>query len=231
LGGAEAGRRAELSLRLARAHLGAQKPDRAIGCLERALEAGADSRELRQLLADLYRQAERWEPLARLLTDRLSALDDDELAASWAREAAEIWHDRLGAPEKARPALERALAQLPDDRSLRAMMAASLRASGETARAREILEELIAGYGRRRSKQRARVHVELALVARAEGKLDEAVAELEQASQMEVGNPHNLRLLAQLARESDKLDQAERSLRALLLVVRRQPPGEDLEAV
>src|SRR5690606_33175174 len=31
--------------------------------------------------------------------------------------------------------------------------------------------------------------------------------------------------------ESDKLDQAERSLRALLLVVRRQPPGEDLEAV
>jgi tetratricopeptide (TPR) repeat protein len=223
-------RRSELSLRLARAHTGAHRPDRAITCLERAVEGGAGTREVRQMLADLYRQAERWEPLARLLTDSLPVVTDEETASAWARESAEIFHSRLGAPELARPALERALSQLPEDRSLRAMMAASLRASGETARAREMLEALIADFGRRRSKERAVVHVELALVERAEGNLDKAVVELEQASQMDVGNPANLRLLAQLARESDKLDQAERSLRALLLVVRRQPPGDDPEA-
>ena len=226
----EPARRADLALRLARAHTGAHRADRAIHCLERSVTEGSATPEVRVLLADLYRQLDRWEPLAKLLTDSLTLIADEEMASAWARESAEIFHSRLGAPELARPALERALKQLPEDRSLRAMMAASLRASGETGRAREILEGLIADYGRRRSKERAVVHVELALVARAEGNLDQAVKELEQASQMDVGNPANLRLLAQIAREADKLDQAERSLRALLLVVRRQPPGEDPEA-
>ena len=226
----EPARRADLALRLARAHTGAHRADRAVHCLERSVGEGSATPEVRFLLADLYRQLERWEPLAKLLTDSLSLIEDDEMASAWARESAEIFHSRLGAPELARPALERALKQLPEDRSLRAMMAASLRASGETGRAKEVLEGLIADYGRRRSKERAVVHVELALVARAEGNLDQAVKELEQASQMDVGNPANLRLLAQIAREADKLDQAERSLRALLLVVRRQPPGDDVEA-
>ena len=228
--GAEVARKAELSLRLARAHIGASRADRAIGCLERAVAEGAGTREVRVLLTDLYRQNERWEPLARLLTESLGLLPDHE-AAAWAREAAEIYHRRTGAPERALPSLERALELVPDDRALRAMMAGSLRASGDTERARGLLEQLISDFGRRRSKERAGVHVELALCARADGDLDQAVRELEQATQMDVGNPKNLQLLARLAREADKLDQAERSLRALLLVVRRQPPGDDIDQV
>ena len=115
-------------------------------------------------------------------------LSDEKQAAAFAREAADIYHRRLGAPERALPALERALALMPDERSVRAMMAGSLRAAGETGRARTLLEKIIADFGRRRSKERAALHGELALVARAEGKLDEALSELEQASQMDVGN-------------------------------------------
>ncbi len=48
---------------------------------------------------------------------------------------------------------------------------------------------------------------------------------------MDVGNTQILKHLAQMAREAGQLDQAERSLRALLLVVRRQPPGDELDAV
>lgn len=231
LAGAEPARKAELSLRLARAHIGAERPDRAATCLERAVNEDAGNRDVRQLLADLYRQGEQWEPLAWLLTESLPMLSDEQVASSWAREAADIYHRRLQAPERALPALERALALMPDERALRSMMAGSLRASGETQRARELLEKIIADFGRRRSKERAQAHVELALVARAESKTEEAVRELDEASQMDVGNPQILKLLAQIARESGQLDQAERSLRALLLVVRRQPPGDEPDTV
>ena len=231
LAGAEPGRKAELSLRLARAHIGAERPDRATTCLERAVTEGAGNRDVRQLLADLYRQGEQWEPLAYLLTESLPMLSDEQVASAWAREAADIYHRKLLAPERALPALERALSLMPEERALRSMMAGSLRASGETQRARELLEKIIADFGRRRSKDRAQAHVELALVARAEGKIEEAVRELDQASQMDVGNPRILKLLAQIARENGQLDQAERSLRALLLVVRRQPPGDEPDAV
>lgn len=231
LAGAEAGRQAQISLDLANAHIATDRRDRAIACLEKALGGSQGSIEVRRTLADLYRKDERWEPLADLLTGSLTVLDDEDEASAWSREASEIYYRRLNAPERALPALERALEHLPDDRSLRSMLAGSLRASGDTGRAREILESLIEDFGRRRSKERAKVHAELALVARAEGELEEAVSELEKASQMDGSNPHNLRLLAQLARESGKLDQAEKSLRALLLLVRRQPPGDDLEAV
>ncbi|HKE18580.1 MAG TPA: tetratricopeptide repeat protein, partial [Kofleriaceae bacterium] len=231
LAGAELARKAELSLRLARAHVGAERPDRATTCLERAVNEGAGTREVRQLLADLYRGSEQWEPLAWLLTESLPMLSDEQTASAWAREAADIYHRRLGAPERALPALERALSLMPDERSVRAMMAGSLRAAGETGRARALLEKIIADFGRRRTKDRAVIHGELALVARAEGKLDEAVRELEQASQMDVGNTQLLKLLAQAAREAGQLDLAERSLRALLLVVRRQPPGDEPGAV
>ena len=231
LSGAELARKAELTLRLARAHVGAERPDRATTALERAVNEGAGNREVRQLLAELYRQGQQWEPLAFLLTESLPMLSDEQIASAWAREAADIYHRRLGAPERALPALERALAVMPDERSLRAMMAGSLRAAGETGRARSLLEKIIADFGRRRSKDRAVIHGELALVARAEGKLDEAVRELESASQMDVGNTQILKNLAQVAREAGQLDQAERSLRALLLVVRRQPPGDELDAV
>src|SRR5207249_553700 len=77
----------------------------------------------------------------------------------------------------------------------------------------------------------AALHVELARVAHSEGKLDEAIAELEQAAKMDVSNARIQKELAEMTAAAGQKDKAERTYRALLLVVRRQPPGDDEAAV
>ena len=257
---------------LAKAHLSANQPDRAIAAIEMNLDdrevtgigvpprgtgersetagggtpdgsagrtaSGAargidreSALELRLLLAELYRKAEMWEPLARHLTRSLPLVKDDKLAREFAREASSIYLHKLGSPAKAIPALETALTLDPTDRDLRTALAIGQRVAGKLTEARAALTELINDFGRRRSPERAALHVELARVSLAEGKADEAMAEMEAASKMDVSNAAIQKELAEMARSAGQLDKAERTYRALLLVVRRQPPGDDEIAV
>lgn len=215
---------------LARAHLSANHPERAIAAIESNLSDKEVAIDLRVMLAELYRTSEQLEPLARHLTRSLPLLREDKRARDFAREAASIFL-RLGQPAKAIPALETALGLDPTDRELRAQLAIGQRVAGKLPEARAILAELIADFGRRRSPERAVLHVELARVAQAEDKLDEAMNELEQASKMDVNNAQVLKELAELGRHAGQLDKAERTYKSLLLVVRRQPPGDDETAV
>ena len=216
---------------LAKAHLSANQRDRAIAAIELNLEDRDQALELRTLLAELYRKAAQWEPLARHLTRSLPLLKDDALVREFAREASSIYLTRLGAPAKAIPALETALKLDPSDKDLRTALAIGLRVAGKLAEARAVLSELVADFGRRRSPERAALHVELARVSQAEGKLDEAMAEMESAAKMDVANAAIQKELAEMARTAGQLDKAERTYRALLLVVRRTPPGDDETAV
>lgn len=216
---------------LAKAHLGAQHIDRAITCLESYINDREPTPELRTLLAELYRQSESYEPLARLLTSSLPTLKDRNSVIAYAREAADIYSRILGSPNKAIPALEKALALMPDDRVMRTQLAVGLRVAGRYTESRDILTEIIEEFGRRRSPERAMVHVELALVQKALDDDEQALAQMELASKMDVGNVEIQRRLAELARQAGKLDKAERTYRALLLVVRRKPPGDDIESV
>ncbi len=222
--------------RLAGAHLAAENPEAAVACLHQATSTSDSSLfELRTMLAGLHRDAaqkdpSRWQQLADTLTASLPHFGDDAVARA-AREAADIYHDKLGDPAAAIPALTRALETVPQDQGLRLMMARSQRAAGDLETARTLLDSLISEFGRRRSKERAAIHVELAQVARAEADLDAAMNELQLASKMDVGNTKLLGAVADLAREQGDFDQADRSLRALLLIVRRQPPGDNEEAV
>lgn len=216
---------------LAKAHLAAEQSDRAIAAIESNLDDREPALELRLMLADLYRSGQHWEPLARHLTRSLDRFGDDGRARELAREAATIYTEKLGAPAKAIPALERALAVDPTDKELKAQLAIGLRVAGRLPEARAMLSELIEGFGRRRAPERAVLHVELAKVAHAEGKLDEALTEMEAASKMDVNNARIQRELAELFRAAGQGDKAERTYRSLLLVVRRQPPGDDETAV
>jgi len=217
-------------LALARAHLGASQPDRAIAAIEANLDDREPALELRALLAEQYRATEQLEPLARHLTRSLPLIRDDKVAADFAREAASIY-TKLGMPGKAVPALETALALDPSDKAMRTALAQGLRVAGRLEEARTILKELVADFGRRRSPERAALHVELARVAQAEGKLDVALTEMEQASKMDVSNARIQKELAEMAKAAKQLPKAQRTYQALLLVVRRQPPGEDETAV
>ncbi|HEU4611327.1 MAG TPA: tetratricopeptide repeat protein, partial [Kofleriaceae bacterium] len=232
LGTVPAAERLTVVHQLAKAHLSANQSDRAIAAIETNLDDQTPAIELRLMLADLYRKADLWEPLARHLTRSLPLLSEGEnLARDFAREAVQLYVTKLGSPASAIPALEKALQLDPTDKELRTALAIGKRTAGDLAEARTLLTELIADYGRRRSPERAALHVELARVAQAEGKTDEAMTEMEAASKMDTSNTAIQRELAEMARAAGQLDRAERVYRALLLVVRRTPPGDDEAAV
>ncbi|MBK9072834.1 MAG: tetratricopeptide repeat protein [Myxococcales bacterium] len=222
--------RIEVVIQLARVHADVGQPERAASVIEKALPEFNDSIELRSLLATIYRQLARWRDLAELLTGSLDLVADDQ-ATAFAREAAEIYSQRLGEPGNAVPALLRALVQDPNDRVLRTGLAAAYRAAKQFKEARDVIGALIAEYGRRRTPDRAELHVELGRIAWAEGNQEEALTELEQAARMDVNSAAIQLELAQLAKRAGQIDRAERNYRALLLVVRRQASPDELEAV
>src|SRR5581483_2692936 len=141
------------------------------------------------------------------------------------REAAEICSQRLHSMELALPALEKAVGLVPVDRSLRLMYADALLTAGLLDRAQEVLDQLLKESGRRRSRERAGVHHLLAKVARAQKNLREALAHLEQASEMDMDNAGILQTLAEVAEEAADSDRAERAYRALILLLRREGSG------
>ena len=230
LGTVATGERLLVVSQLAKAHLSANQAERAIAAIEGNLDDKETAIELRTMLADLYRQGGHDEPLARHLTRSLPLLKGEPLAREFAREASAIYL-KLGSPAKAIPALETALALDPTDKELRSALATGQRVAGKLPEARAALAELINDFGRRRSPERAALHVELARVSLAEGKSEEAMTEMEAASKMDVQNAAIQKELAEMARAAGQLDKAERTYRALLLVVRRLPPGDDENAV
>jgi tetratricopeptide (TPR) repeat protein len=225
------GDRVEVLRQLSDAHLANHQPERAIAALESGLGDKEAAIELRVTLADLLRTQQRWEPLARHLTRSLGLIRDDKLASAFARESATIYTDKLGTPEKAITALQTALALDPSAKELRASLATGLRIAGRLDEATALLTELIGEFGRRRAPERAPLHMELGRIRKAEGALEEAMTEVEQATKMDVANAAYQKELAELARSAGQLDRAERTYRALLLLVRRQPPGADEAAV
>jgi tetratricopeptide (TPR) repeat protein len=231
LGTVPASERLMVVQQLAKAHLSAGQADRAIAAIETNLDDKEPALELRVMLADLYRKAELAEPLARHLTRSLPLIEDEKLAREFSREAVQLYIQKLGSPGAAIPALEKALKLDPTDKELRTALAIGKRTAGKLDEARTLLGELISDFGRRRSPERAALHVELARVALAEGKTDEAIAEMESASKMDAQNASIQKELAEMARAAGQVEKAERTYRALLLVVRRTPPGDDETAV
>ncbi len=217
----EAGARVPVLLRLARAQLQAELELEATATLEVAFGESPRNGEVRKLLLRLYRTHEQWEPLARALVTAAEVATDPAAVVAYAREAAEIYGDRLGAPDKAVPVLERAVALGEADRSLRARLGDGLRVAGRLDEAATALGEVIADYGRRRSPERAAAHLLLARVLHARNDRAAALDHLELAAGMDAGNPAIMQMLAETAHENGQLERAERSYRALLIIARR----------
>ncbi|MFV8756331.1 tetratricopeptide repeat protein [Nannocystaceae bacterium ST9] len=212
--------RVALLLKLARARLAAEQREKAVQALDTAFGEAPRNGEVRKLLIRLHRERDDKPALARTLATAATAVGDPTTVVAYAREAAELYEE-LGNPEVAVPVLERAHEFAPDDRHIKLMLADGLRGAGRLDEARTLLGALIESFGRRRSAQRAEVHVRLARVAQAQGKPEEAIDELEEASKMAPGNVAILRALAQTAHAAGQLDRAERAYRTLLLSLRR----------
>jgi tetratricopeptide (TPR) repeat protein len=220
--------RVAVLLQLARARIRAEQQDGAVEALETAFAEAPRNAEVRKLLIGLYRQREDWAALARTLSTATEHAADEDTMLAYASEAAELFYAKLDQPENAVPVLEKALEITPDDRTLKSMLADGLRVAGRLDEAKKLLSDLIAGFGRRRSSERAGMHLQLARVVHAQGNVDEAIDQLEQASKMDAGNVQILKTLAELARQSDQLERAERAYRTLLLNVRRTQEATEI---
>ena len=215
---------------LARAYQAAGQGHRAVAVLERVLAEDGSADELWALLADLYRQGQRWEALVRVLGERASHTDDHAVLTTCAREAVQVCTDRLNAPERALPVLERAVAVVPGDRSLRLALAEALRLTGRVAEARALLEGLITEYGRRQSRERALLHHQAALAARAEGNLALAREHLEQAAAVLIDHAEVQLSLAEVAEQMGDQERAEKAYRSLLVLARRGQGDDTITA-
>jgi tetratricopeptide (TPR) repeat protein len=225
LNSTEGAGRVDVAASLATAYLAAGQRHRAVACLERALDEQPRAEPLRARLSDLYREAEAWEPLARVLAEGCDHTEDEALIVARTREAAEIY-GRLDMLARAVPVLARAVRLLPRDEGLRLSLADGLAQLGRHDEARVELEQLVEQAGWRKSRKRAGLHQRLGEIARAKGDLQRALAELELASSMDASNLGVLRQLAEVAEQEGALDRAERAYRALLVRREAEPAAE-----
>lgn len=221
LEGAAPSERVAILLKLARAYIAAKQVDEAITALQAAFNEAPRNAEVRKLLLGLLRQRDNTIALANTLAMAAQHVTDAATVLAYAREAATLFQEQIGAPELAVPVLERAIALAGDDRQLKVMLAKGLLSSGRLPEAKELLTALIEGFGRRRSPERAQIHLLLAQVLHAEGEIAPAIDQLEAASSMDPGNIAILRTLAELARQSGQLARSERAYRTLLVNLRR----------
>jgi tetratricopeptide (TPR) repeat protein len=213
--------RVPVRLMLAQAELAAERREGAIACLAEGIEEAPEAFSLRDALAIVYRDAEMQEPLAELLADSALRSTDREQLLGYARAAAALFCDTLRDPARALKVLSRAVDVDAEDRPLRILYADALTAAGQLEPAKQVLDALVLGFGRRRSPERAEVHVRLSRVAKAAGDLSEALAQLDQAASMDRSHSGILRELGALAQQAGELDRAERAYRALLMIVRK----------
>lgn len=218
---------AERTLRLANAYVAAGERGFARARLERAAGIAIDASAVRRRLAELYREDADWAPLAALLTTEAARAPDPRTRLGLLLEAAGLHLRERNRPNDAVPLLEQAVELDPDDPDLRLRLARALELGERLDEASQILRQQIDLYGSRRPKNRALAHFQLARVSLAAGRRAEAIAELGVANRIDPAHPAILQALARIAFEEGQHERAERTYRALLLVVR---PAEDREA-
>jgi len=212
--------RVSVLLKLARTQLRAEQTDDAIATLGSAFEAAPHNAEVRKLLIQLLRGRKSWAQLAATLSMAVEHATDKTTILAYAREAAELFDERLDTPDAAVPVLQKAVELAPEDRKLRAMLGEGLREAGRLEEAHEVLTALIEAFGRRGSPERAATHLQLAKVLYKQEQTDEALEQLEMASKMDTENVTILRSLAEMAQQAGQLERAERAFHTLLLTVR-----------
>lgn len=133
------------------------------------------------------------------------------------RAAAEIHIKRQNNPGRAIPILERAAELVPQDRELLLVLCDAYNAGQRGREAAQVLERVIASFGSRRTKELALYHHRLARALSQLGDKELALAQLDMAFKIDPGSVAVLRDLGVLALETNDLERAQKTFRALLL--------------
>jgi tetratricopeptide (TPR) repeat protein len=209
------------ALQLSEVYIAAMRPDKARACLEHASATALNVGPVRRMLLDLYREGELWEPLARLYgVEALRATDAKE-RFRLLETAAGVHVERRNDHAAAVPLLEQAVELEPEDAALRLRLADALMQARRPADAATVLRAQLERYGTRRPKERAMVHFALARSLLGMEDRQAALDELVQATRIDPAHPRILHQQARLALDMGDLARAERTYRALLLVLGR----------
>ncbi len=133
------------------------------------------------------------------------------------RRAAEIHTRERQAPADAVPLLERATALSPQDRELLLQLVDAYTAASRERDAASVLEKVIASFGNKRSKELSLYHHRLGRALAALGDKEVALAQYDMAFKIDPGSVGVLKDLGVLALETNDLDRAQKTFRALLL--------------
>ena len=182
---------------------------------------GVDAPVLRKRLADLHKEAGDYRALADVLAEDATFATDKTTRATLLAQASELYVQRCDDPAAAVPLLEQARELAPDELAPKLALSSALAASRRLDEASRLLADIIASYGGRRPKERALVHHYLARVSLVAGDRARALGELDVALRIDPAHPEILHALARLAFEEGQIERADRTYRALLLVVRR----------
>ena len=185
--------------------------------LERALKAKADARQVRDKLRKLYEKTGAWAEVAGLLAEDAESATDTPTRVRLLQEAASIHSSRRGDHAAAASLLEKASALAPDDRDLLLALCDAYSASGRGKDAVAALEKIVQSYGGKRVKELAGIHHRLAKAYVADGDKERGLMELDQAFRINPGDLAILVDLGRLAMETNDLDRAQKTFRALLL--------------
>jgi tetratricopeptide (TPR) repeat protein len=133
------------------------------------------------------------------------------------RRAAEIHLIKRKQPQEAIPILERAAQLVPQDRELLLVLCDAYSESQRGREAAQVLEKVIASFGNKRTKELALYHHRLARALSLLGDKDVALTQLDMAFKIDPGSVNVLRDLGVLAFETNDLERAQKTFRALLL--------------
>jgi tetratricopeptide (TPR) repeat protein len=139
------------------------------------------------------------------------------------RAAADIQMAKQNVPERAVAVLERAAQLVPQDRELLLALCDAYGAAGRGREAAHVLERVIASFGNRRTKELAVYHHRLGRALSQLGDRELAFAQFDMAFKIDPGSVVVLRDLGVLAFETNDLERAQKTFRALLL--QRLEPG------
>jgi tetratricopeptide (TPR) repeat protein len=133
------------------------------------------------------------------------------------RRAAEIHLKERKEPVDAVPLLERVTALVPGDRELMLLLVDAYTSSKRERDAAAVLEKIIASFGNKRTKELSVYHHRLGRALASLGDRDVALTQFDMAFKIDPGSVDVLRDLGVLALESNDLDRAQKTFRALLL--------------
>ncbi len=214
--------RTQAILRLGEALVAAGEPERAAERMDASLLVDPEADAVRTRLAALYHGQGAWPKLARLVAGAAAHAPDKASRMARLLEAARLYAERCDEADAAIPLLEQASDLAPEDQAVRLDLAGALAKAGRFEQASAILQAMIDAFGTRRPKERAPVHYQIARLQLSMGNRARALVELDTATRVDPQNPEILRALAELARDDGQLDRAEKSYRALLVVLRRR---------